>query len=59
MKKLVLALVVLGACAGGGYWYFRYTKKPAPPTVTTAAITRGDIVESVSATGTQIGRAHV
>jgi HlyD family secretion protein len=52
MKRLVVALVVLAAVAGGGYGYYRYTSKPAVPTVSTAAVTRGDIVESVGATGT-------
>ena len=52
MKTLVVAVVALAAVGGGGYWYFQYSKKPAPPTVTTAAVTRGDIVETVGATGT-------
>src|SRR5512144_972540 len=52
MKRLVVAVLVLGAIGGGGYWYYRYSKKPAPPTVATAAVTRGDIVETVGATGT-------
>jgi len=52
MKKLVPLVVLLAVAGGGGYWYYRYEKKPAPPTVTTAAITRGDIVETVGATGT-------
>ena len=32
--------------------YYRYTQKPPEPTVTTAPVTRGDIVETVGATGT-------
>ena len=52
MKKIVAAVLLLGAIGGGGYWYYQYSKKPAPPTVTTLAVTRGDIVEAVSATGT-------
>ncbi|MFN7982235.1 MAG: efflux RND transporter periplasmic adaptor subunit [Vicinamibacterales bacterium] len=52
MKKLVPLVVLLAVAGGGGYWYYKYEKKPAPPTVTTAAITRGDIVETVGATGT-------
>jgi HlyD family secretion protein len=52
MKRAVAAVVVLLAAAGGGYWYYRYTRAPQPPTVTTAVISRGDIVETVGATGT-------
>ncbi len=52
MKKLVVTVLVLGVVGGGGFWYYQYSKKPVPPSVTTAAITRGDIVETVGATGT-------
>ena len=51
MKKLILVLIVLLAIGGAAAAY--YMKKGAPePTVSTAQITRGDIVESVGATGT-------
>ena len=52
MKKIVAAVLLLGTIGGGGYWYYRYSKKPTAPTVTTAAVTRGDLVETVGATGT-------
>src|SRR4051794_27246204 len=52
MNRLVVAVVALAAIGGSGYGYYRYTKKPTPPTVTTSAVTRGDVVESVGATGT-------
>ena len=52
MKKTVVTVVAFAVFGGAGYWYYRYSQKPAPPTVTTAAITRGDIVETVGATGT-------
>jgi HlyD family secretion protein len=52
MKKLVVAVLVLGVIGGGGYWYYRYSKKQTPPAVTTAPVTRGDVVETVGATGT-------
>jgi len=52
MNRLVVAVLVLGTIGGGGYWYYRYSKKPTPPTVTRSAVTRGDVVESVGATGT-------
>ena len=51
MKKLILVLIVLVAIGGAATAY--YMKKGAPePTVTTAQLTRGDIVETVGATGT-------
>lgn len=52
MKKIVAAVLLLGIVGGGGYWYYRYSKTPTAPTVTRAAVTRGDIVETVGATGT-------
>src|SRR4051794_6461046 len=52
MNRLVVAVLALGVIGGGGYWYYRYTKKPTAPTVTTSTVTRGDVVESVGATGT-------
>src|SRR3954467_5983041 len=52
MSRLVVAVVALAAIGGGGYGYYRYTKKPAPPAVTTAPVARGDVVETVGATGT-------
>jgi len=51
MKKLIISLVVIAAVAAsvGAYYYTR----PGPePNVSTAAATRGDIIESVGATGT-------
>lgn len=52
MKKIVVTVLTLGVIGGAGYGYYRYSQKPAPPTVTTAAVSRGDIVETVGATGT-------
>src|SRR4051794_6138275 len=52
MKKLVVTFLLLALVGGGGYWYYRYQKRPVAPTVTTAAISRGDIVETVGASGT-------
>src|SRR5512147_3126944 len=51
MKKLIITLVVIAAIAAsvGGYYYTR----PGPePKISTAAVTRGDVIESVGATGT-------
>ncbi len=51
MKKTIITLVVIAAIAAsvGGYYYTR----PGPePKVSTAPVGRGDITETVSATGT-------
>lgn len=52
MKKLVVILVILALAGGGAYYYYAYGRTPEKPTVVQAAISRGDIVEAVSATGT-------
>jgi len=52
MKKTVFALVALGALGGGGFAYYEYRKTPVEPTITTAAVTLGDIADTVGATGT-------
>ena len=51
MKKLILVLIVILALGGAAAYYLKAKGTPEP-TVTTAQITRGDIVESVGATGT-------
>lgn len=52
MKKLI-AFVVILAAAGGGWWYYiKYGQEPEKPTVNYAAVSRGDIVEAVTSTGT-------
>ena len=52
MNRPVVAVLVLGVIGAGGYSYYRYSKKPTPPAVTTSTVTRGDVVETVGATGT-------
>jgi len=52
MKKLVTILIILALAGGGAYWYYAYGRTPEKPTVVQAAISRGDITEVVSATGT-------
>ena len=52
MKKALLTLVVLAALGGGGYAYYRYRNAPPQPAVMTAVVSRGDIAETVGATGT-------
>ena len=51
MKKLIVTLIVLAALGAGSYAY--YMRKGVPePVVTTMPLTRGDIAETVQATGT-------
>lgn len=53
MKKgLLVSIVVLGAAAVGIGGYYRYGRYTAPPGVTTLPVSRGDIAETVGATGT-------
>jgi HlyD family secretion protein len=51
MKKLILTLIVLAAIGGGTYAYYKNKSVPEPK-VSTAELTRGDVVEAVQATGT-------
>ena len=51
MKKTIITLIVIAAVAAsvGGYYYTR----PGPePKIATATVSRGDVIESVGATGT-------
>ena len=52
MKKAIVALVIIAAGGGGAYAYYKYGRKAPEPTVMTAAVTRGDVAETVGATGT-------
>ncbi len=52
MKKAAIALVVIAVAGGGAYGYYRYGRKPPEPTVMTAAVSHGDIADTVGATGT-------
>ncbi len=52
MRKTLLITAAVAAIAAGGYGYYRYTKKDPAPTISTAKITRGDIADTVGATGT-------
>jgi HlyD family secretion protein len=51
MRKLLIIVGIVAAIAAAGYGYYRYTQKPPVPTVSTARVTRGDIAETVGATG--------
>jgi len=51
MKKIILTLIALAVLGGGAAAY--YMRKGAPePTVSTQQLTRGDIADTVQATGT-------
>ena len=52
MKRLVAFIVLLIAGGGGAYYYYVYGKPVEKPTVMQAAISQGDIVEAVQASGT-------
>ena len=52
MKKLLVVVVILAAIVGSGGAYYAYRRQPKPPEITKAAITRGNVVDSVGATGT-------
>ena len=51
MKKAAFLLLILGAVTGGFYFYRVRTAAPEP-VVTTQPFSQGDIVDTVSATGT-------
>src|SRR4030095_2832664 len=51
MKKFILFVVVL-ALAGGGFYYYKVKTGRPEPTVLTQALSRGDVVDTVGATGT-------
>ena len=52
MRKTLLIIAAVVLVAAGAYGYYRYSQKPEPPTITTARVTRGDLAETVGATGT-------
>jgi HlyD family secretion protein len=49
--RILTSLVVLGGVAGGG-WYYYQSRQPDPVAFNTALLTRGDLIQSVTATGT-------
>ncbi len=51
MKKLILFVLVLAA-GGGGYYYYKVRTSKPDPTVLTQPLSRGDVVDTVGATGT-------
>jgi HlyD family secretion protein len=51
-KRLLLAIVAVAVVIAGYAAYFQATAKGEAPQFTTVAVTRGDVVETVEATGT-------
>jgi len=52
MKKFIITLVVLGAIAGSAGAYYKYRTPAEEVKISKLAVARGDIIESVGATGT-------
>jgi HlyD family secretion protein len=50
MKTLLVVVVIIAGLAGGGYWYWKNRAADAPD-YKTATVTRGDLVQTVTATG--------
>ena len=51
MKKLITIIILLAVVGSAGGWYY-INKKPKDPEVRTAPVSRGDVVQTVQATGT-------
>ena len=52
MKKFIITLIVLGAIAGSAGAYYKYRTPAEEVRVSKLAVARGDVIESVGATGT-------
>ncbi len=52
MKKFIITLIVLGAIAGSVGAYYKYRTPAEELKISKLAVARGDIIESVGATGT-------
>jgi HlyD family secretion protein len=52
MKRFLLLLIVLAAAAGGGYYLYTHNAAPARSPFRTTHVKRGDLVVSISSTGT-------
>ena len=51
-KRLVLFVVVAVVLVGGGFWAYTSRNADKGPSAVTAAVTRGDVIAKVDATGT-------
>ena len=52
MKKLIITLIVLGVIAGSVGAYYKYRTPEEGVKISKLAVARGDVIESVGATGT-------
>src|SRR5262245_25819041 len=52
MKRAIVTLLVVGVVGASAYAYYHYREAGPKFTVNTAAVTRGDVVDTVGATGT-------
>src|SRR5262245_48247931 len=52
MKKAIVTLLAVGVVGASAYAYYHYKETGPKFTVNTAAVTRGDVVDTVGATGT-------
>src|SRR5438128_10360206 len=52
MKRVVVTVLVLAVVGGTVFAYYSYKKGGPAPTVNTATVARGDIIDTVGATGT-------
>ena len=52
MKKAIVTLLVVGVVGASAFAYYHYKDSGPKFTVATAQVTRGDIVDTVGATGT-------
>ncbi len=51
MKPLIIVLAAVALAAAGGYWYWQHNSKPTI-TFKTAEVKRGELLATISATGT-------
>jgi HlyD family secretion protein len=52
MKRFLLLLVLIAAFGGAGWWWYSYSLAAPQSSFRTAPVKRGDLVVSISATGT-------
>jgi HlyD family secretion protein len=46
----IITIILLAAIAGGAYWYWKRSNEK-PPEIITTIVTRGDVIQSITATG--------
>ena len=52
MRTAIVLLLLAGIAAGGAAYYVNHVSVVAPPSLRTVVVQRGDLVSSISATGT-------